>query len=145
MTRHHHIRVLLGSCWLPAYSRLPSLLRTLPKSALSQSRTTNSGERFPARRSPTTGAGCRGRTLRVRSDDELHVRSLDTAVTLTVPNASGAEFSGDGAWAAFFISAPFLEAERLERDGEDVPQQVGLMELRTGDVRTWDDADSFGF
>ncbi len=82
---------------------------------------------------------------RVRSDDELHVHSLDTGVTHTVPNASDADFSEDGAWAAFFISPSFLEAEKLERDGEDVPQQVGLMELRTGEIRTWESAESFGF
>jgi len=69
---------------------------------------------------------------RVRSDDELHVRSLDSDLTRTVPNASEAEFSDDGAWIAFFIDLPFREAEELELAGEDAPRQVGLMSSPPG-------------
>jgi len=82
---------------------------------------------------------------KVRMDDTLHVRSLDSQVRHVVPNGSGAEFSDDGRWVAYWISPPFLEAERLERDGDDVPLRVGLLELSTGETRTWDDATSFGF
>ena len=82
---------------------------------------------------------------RVRSDDELHVRSLDSDVTHAVPNASESEFSDDGTWIAYFIDLPFREAEELEEDGEDVPRQVGLMALATGETLTWDEALSFRF
>ena len=82
---------------------------------------------------------------KVRMDDTLHVRALDSDVTHQVPNAFDAELSDDGRWVAYFVSPPFLEAEKLEREDEDVPLEAGLMDLATGEARTWDDAESFGF
>ena len=82
---------------------------------------------------------------RVRGDDTLHVRALDSDVVYTVPLASRAEFSGDGAWVAYFVSPSLREAEKLERDGDTVTRQAGLLDLATGGVRLWDDASSFGF
>jgi dipeptidyl aminopeptidase/acylaminoacyl peptidase len=82
---------------------------------------------------------------KVRMDDTLHVRSLDSDMSHAVPNASEAEFSADGRWIAFFVSPPFAEAGKLEREGEEVSREVGLMELATGAMRTWEDAVAFGF
>lgn len=82
---------------------------------------------------------------RLRGDDSLHVRSLDSDAAHVVPGASGATFSDDGAWVAYFVSPPFAEAEKLRREDETVTRQAGLLELATGETRTWDDASSFGF
>ena len=82
---------------------------------------------------------------RIRGDDTLHVEALDSDAAHVIASASGAEFSDDGAWVAYFISLPFLEAEKLRRDGETVTRQAGLLELATGETLTWDDASSFEF
>ena len=82
---------------------------------------------------------------RVRGDDTLHVKALDSDVVHVITSASAASFSDDGTWVAYFISPPFLEAEKLRRDGETVTRQAGLLELATGETRTWEDAASFGF
>ena len=82
---------------------------------------------------------------RVRGDDTLHVSALDSDATHVIASASGAELSDDGAWVAYFISPPFLEAEKLRRDDETVTRKAGLLELATGASFTWDDASSFGF
>jgi len=82
---------------------------------------------------------------RVRGDDTLHVEALDSDAAHVIASASGAELSDDGTWVAYFVSPPFLEAEKLRRDGETVTRQAGLLELATGQSFTWDDASSFGF
>jgi len=82
---------------------------------------------------------------KVRMDDTLHVRSLDGQSPHVVPNGFDPEFSGDGRWVAYFVSPPFAEADRLEREGEDVPLQAGLIELATGERRIWDDVAAFAF
>ncbi len=82
---------------------------------------------------------------KVRMDDTLHVRDLGAGAGHAVANASGAVFSDDGRWVAYLVAPPFLEAERLERDGEAVPRRVELLELATGRTRGWDRATSFAF
>jgi dipeptidyl aminopeptidase/acylaminoacyl peptidase len=82
---------------------------------------------------------------RVRGDDTLHVSALDSDASHVIALASGAELSDDGAWVAYFLSPPFLKAEKLRRDDETVTRQAGLLELATGTSLTWDDASSFGF
>ena len=82
---------------------------------------------------------------RVRGDDALHVKALDSDVSHEIASASAASFSDDGRWVAYFISPPFLDAEKLRRDTETVTRQAGLLELATGETLTWEDADSFGF
>ena len=84
---------------------------------------------------------------KVRGDDTLHVRGLDSDTRREVPRASGGAFSSDGRWIAYTIDAGFLEIERAERegDGESVTTQVGLMNLATGETIAWDAAVDFGF
>lgn len=82
---------------------------------------------------------------KVRGDDTLAVRSLDSDLRFAVPQAEGGVFSSDGEWIAFSVAPTFLEVEKLERDGDPVPIQAGLLELATGEIRMWDDAESFGF
>ncbi|MDX1494929.1 MAG: prolyl oligopeptidase family serine peptidase, partial [Longimicrobiales bacterium] len=82
---------------------------------------------------------------RVRGDDTLTVRTVDGAREHRVARASRGRISADGRWAGYFLTPPFQEVEKLERDGERVPRRVGLLDLTTGDTLSWDDADDFGF
>lgn len=82
---------------------------------------------------------------RVRGDDTLTVRAVDSGAERVVPHATDGAFSSDGRWIAYFIAPPFEEAEKLEREGERVPRRAGLLDLETGDTLSWDDASSFGF
>ena len=82
---------------------------------------------------------------RVRGDDTLTVRSLDSDMRHDIARASRGVISSDGRWVAYSIVPGFLEIEKLERDGDPVPTQAGLMNLQTGETLTWDDADSYGF
>ena len=82
---------------------------------------------------------------KVRGDDTLAVRSLDTDARHDIPRASDGMLSSDGAWVAYSLAPDFREIGTLERDGDPVPRQAGLMNLLTGESLTWDDADSFGF
>jgi len=82
---------------------------------------------------------------RVRGDDTLHVVNVDTEVEHVAPLASGPEFSDDGAWLAYFVSPPFQEVERAQRDNDPVARKAELLNLATGEKRSWDDAASFGF
>jgi dipeptidyl aminopeptidase/acylaminoacyl peptidase len=83
--------------------------------------------------------------VKVRADDTVTVRSLNADVRHDVPRASRGTFSPDGRWIAYTIEPDFLEVERLEREGERIPSQVGLLRLDTGETRTWDDAREYGF
>jgi dipeptidyl aminopeptidase/acylaminoacyl peptidase len=82
---------------------------------------------------------------RVRGDDTLHVVNLDTDAEHVVPVASGAQFSDDGAWVAYFVSPPFEEAEKARREDDPVVRKAELLNLASGEKRSWDGAASFGF
>jgi dipeptidyl aminopeptidase/acylaminoacyl peptidase len=82
---------------------------------------------------------------RVRGDDTLNVRSLNSDARHVIARASNGTMSSDGMWVAYSLSPGFLEVEQLERDGEPVPAQAGLMNLVTGETFVWDEAGSFGF
>ncbi len=82
---------------------------------------------------------------RVRGDDTLHVVNVNTDAEHIVPFASGAEFSDDGAWVAYFVSPPFEEAERARRESDPVVRKAELLNLASGEKRSWDGAASFGF
>ncbi len=83
---------------------------------------------------------------KVRADDTLHVRSVDDAQRRhELPRASGGVFSPDGRWLAYTLEPGFLEVERLEREGDRVPRQAGLLDLASGNTVTWEDVSGFGF
>jgi dipeptidyl aminopeptidase/acylaminoacyl peptidase len=82
---------------------------------------------------------------RVRGDDTLHVVNLDSQAEHVVPLASGAQFSDDGRWVAYLLSPPFEEAEKARRENAPVARKAELLDLRTGEKRSWDEAGSFGF
>ena len=82
---------------------------------------------------------------KVRGDDTLTVRGLASNTRHDIPRASNGDFSSDGRWIAYSQVPGFLEVEKLERDGDPIPSQAGLLNLVTGETMTWDDAASFGF
>lgn len=82
---------------------------------------------------------------KVRGDDTLMVRSLDSNARHEVARASNAAISSDGRWVGYTVVPGYLEIEKLERDGDPVPRQAGLLNLASGETMTWDDAASFGF
>jgi len=75
----------------------------------------------------------------------VHIKQLDRASEHVVSPADGVRLSDDGRWAAYFVSPPFAEAEKLRRDEETVPRDVELLDLVTGEKRTWEDAEAFDF
>jgi len=81
----------------------------------------------------------------VRGDDTLHVVNLETDEEQVVPLASNAEFSDDDAWVAYFLSPSFADAEKARRNDDPVLRKVELLNLTSGEKRSWDDAASFGF
>lgn len=82
---------------------------------------------------------------KVRMDDTLVVANLDDGTRHEIARASNGTMSPDGNWIGYSVSPGVLEAEELERNGDPVPAQAGLMDLRTGRTWTWDDAAQFGF
>ncbi len=82
---------------------------------------------------------------KVRMDDTLVVENVESGVRRSVARASDGTLSSDGRWLAYWISPSIEEQERLDREGESFTPQAGLMELGTGETRTWDDAVDFGF
>ncbi len=81
----------------------------------------------------------------MRGDDTLHVVNPGTDAEHVVPFASGAEFSDDGSWVAYFVSLSFKEAEKARDNDDPVLRKAELMNLASGETLTWDDASSFGF
>jgi hypothetical protein len=82
---------------------------------------------------------------RVRGDDTLHVVSLDSEAEHIIPLGSGARFSDDGRWVAYFLSPTFEETEKARRDDDPISRKAELLDLALGEKRSWDDAGSFGF
>jgi dipeptidyl aminopeptidase/acylaminoacyl peptidase len=82
---------------------------------------------------------------RVRGDDTLHVVNLETNAEHVVALGSQPEFSDDGAWVAYFLSPPFQDAEEAREDDDPVARRAGLLNLSSGETRSWDEAASFGF
>ncbi len=80
-----------------------------------------------------------------RADDTLQVRSLTDDRRYEVPLATRPTFSDDGNWVAYLIDTPFEEAQKLRTDNKPVPRQAGLLDLRTGERLTWDNAASVAF
>ncbi|MGB0542851.1 MAG: prolyl oligopeptidase family serine peptidase [Longimicrobiales bacterium] len=82
---------------------------------------------------------------KVRMDDTLVVTGVDHRVRHEIARASDAVISPDGRWVGYTLSPSFLEIEEMERNGEDVSYQAGLMDLESGESWVWDDAFDYGF
>ena len=76
---------------------------------------------------------------------ELHVKSLGDDRQYQILEASEARFSDDSRWVTFFVDLPFDEAEKLRAAGKLRSRQVQLLELSTGQERSWQNVASFSF
>lgn len=82
---------------------------------------------------------------KVRMDDTLVVANIENGTRHEIARASGAVISPDGMWVGYLLSPAFPEVDEMERDGEEVPHQAGLMNLESGESWVWDDALDYGF
>lgn len=116
----------------------------------------------PARRSLSIADQARWRTIstprisadgewvawtytRVRQDDELRVRHIDSGREHVVERGSRAVFSDDGRWIAYSVAPPIAEIDKLEKDKKPVLRRAELMNVATGEKVGWDDVASFDF
>ncbi|HET6681746.1 MAG TPA: prolyl oligopeptidase family serine peptidase [Gemmatimonadaceae bacterium] len=65
-------------------------------------------------------------------DATLHVRLLSDTTTFRANVGSNPQFSDDSRYAAFFVSPPEKEAEKLRKARKPVPRSAILLELATG-------------
>ena len=82
---------------------------------------------------------------KVRMDDTLVVTNVDSGVRHEIARATDAVISSDGMWVGYTLSPSFLEVEEMERSGEDISLQAGLMNLESGESWSWDDVFDYGF
>ena len=78
-------------------------------------------------------------------EDTLHIRQVRGTLHQVVPLASSVRFSPDGQWAAFMVSLPKEEREKLQKDRKPVPQKAQLMRLNDGASWTFENAASLSF
>jgi dipeptidyl aminopeptidase/acylaminoacyl peptidase len=78
-------------------------------------------------------------------DDTLQVRNLTDGSIHRLPRATDPAFSDDSRWLAYRIVPPFEEARQLRREEEPMPQEIGLLDLRTGEQVSWKGGASFAF
>ncbi len=79
-----------------------------------------------------------------RTSDLRVLRLADQAVT-SVPNGAQLAYSSDGRWAAYSIGYTEAEQERMRTARQPVQNKVGLLDLATGDVASFDGMQSFSF
>ena len=82
---------------------------------------------------------------RVNDETELRVKSLALDSLWTMPWASNPTFSPDGHWLAWTVGVSEDERKRLEKTKERVRNGAGLMNLTTGEERTFEKVASFDF
>ncbi len=81
----------------------------------------------------------------VRMEDTLHVRRVDGSARHEVARGTDPRFSDDGAWVVFMRGPEIAERLELEREGEDVPMEAGLLSLASGETRYWSGVDDVEF
>ena len=82
---------------------------------------------------------------RVNDEDELRVHRTDSDSVVVVPFGRGPRFSEDGAWLAYAIGISPDEREALQERREPVRNDMGLLDLRTGEQETIEEISSFSF
>ncbi len=74
----------------------------------------------------------------LETDRPLVIKRASGADSILVARGEDPEFSDDGRWIAYWIEP--------EHDADDDEEPVlELRDLETGDTRTWDEVDAFGF
>jgi len=74
------------------------------------------------------------------ADDTLYVKSMETGSEYVIPGGSNPKFSDDAGWVAYVVNLPVKEAKELRKKKKPVPLTVKLLNLRTGEKYTWQNA-----
>ena len=82
---------------------------------------------------------------RVDDQDELRIHRTDSDSVVVVPFGRSPRFSDDGAWLAYVIGISPDEREALQERREPVRNDMGLLNLRTGEQETIEEISSFSF
>ena len=82
---------------------------------------------------------------RVNDEAELRIHRTDSDSVVVVPFGRSPRFSEDGAWLAYVIGISPDEREALQERREPVRNDMGLLNLRTGEQETIEDISSFSF
>jgi len=80
-----------------------------------------------------------------RADDTLYVKNLSTDTLFVIPRGTDPQFSDDARWVAYRIRLPYAAAQKRRKDKKPLYDQAQLMNLETGEQRTWDHVASFDF
>ena len=82
---------------------------------------------------------------RVNEENELRIRDLRRDTTRVVAYGTGPRFSANDRWLAWSVDVSSDERKRLEKADEPVRNGVGLLDLQTGEERTFDEIAQFAF
>ena len=82
---------------------------------------------------------------RVNDEDELRIHRTDSDSVVVVPFGRGPQFSEDGAWLAYAIGISPDEREALTERREPIRNDMGLLDLRSGEQEMIDEISSFSF
>ena len=83
---------------------------------------------------------------RSNRDNELRIaRTAGSRETKAAAFGSSARFSADSAWLAYAIGMSERDGEKLTRDKKPIQNNLGLMNLTTGEMTTIEGIESFSF
>ena len=82
---------------------------------------------------------------RVNDEAELRIHRTDSDSVVVVPFGRNPRFSEDGAWLTYAVGISPDEREALQERREPVRNDMGLLNLRTGEQETIEDISSFSF
>ena len=78
-------------------------------------------------------------------DATFYVKSLKTDKVYEIAGGRGPSFSEDSQWVAYMIQKPKKEIEKLRKQKKPSPEKVELLNLKTGNKFTVENAPSFRF
>ncbi len=78
-------------------------------------------------------------------DDTLYLKNIESQKLYEEPYGSGPAFSDNGEWAAFFLNVPEKQAKKLRKSKKTVYKKAVLLNLTTGEKKTWDKAARLTF
>ncbi len=82
---------------------------------------------------------------RVDDRDELRIHRTDSDSVVAVAFGRDPRFSEDGGWLAYAVGVAPNERDALRERGQPARDDVGLLNLRTGERETIEDISSFAF
>jgi dienelactone hydrolase len=82
---------------------------------------------------------------RVNRENELRIHQTNSDSVIVVAYGARPTFSEDGQWVAYSIGKSEEETEQIEEDGEDVRNDLGLVNLVSGEQSSVAQVQSFAF